>query len=286
MGVMLVVGCATPAEDPPPPCATPEFAAQVDVLSPHAIGIQGVVVHWVDQPADEGVEGPPAFGVTSLRREFATRTAAESFRGPFVVLVGGVERARAEVDFGACDFVAELGEDPSEVTQAVFRFTFELDGSFGPGSHIVWTPQLACFATATPPDVGAALVTPCAADERRLVYYLALDPPRVPTRILLDGEPIAPRSIGTWGDWVYLEIVIESPASRPPTDVDHQLSVELDGVVAEPITASFDECTRLYGDALTLMYQRQSLSLEGGVLQAVPGCECGFSDGRRLNHSP
>lgn len=278
----LIAGCGgSPGAGDP--CAVAAFAVQIDVQVSAVVGAERVVMHWADRPANEGVRGPQGSGVVSLRRELATRAEAAAFHVPFIVLVDGVERARAEIDFVACDLVADIGHDPASRTQAVYRFMLD-NSTFEGGSNIAYSPRVACLTRATPPLLIDQLSS-CPAAKPHLVYLLPLAAPLVATRVLLDGVPVEPRTIGRWDTGLLLEIDLESARDGA------SLSVELGGASAGTLQTASVTCPRAPspdGTTPALAYQRQSLKIEAGVLQldSNAGYECGWVDGQNVTAIP
>lgn len=288
--VIWLAGCSESSGQEP--CDLPPYAIQVDVQIPFDIGTQGVVVHWADQVPADGAVGPEGFGVASLRREFGTRAEAESFQVPFVVLVGGQQSASGEVDFAACDFVAELGQEPLERTQAVFRYRWDEFGTLGPGSNYAFTPMLACVTTTAHPGVPEQILWGCSGSQRHLVLYLPVDSSVTMTETRRDGELIAPRTIGRWGSGVLLELDLQSETSTPAAAVSSEVGVRVDGAPEATIVVDFDACLdqsiSVGKDPDSLVYQRRTLTLEDGTLaiDEWSGLNCMWADGTGLSVSP
>lgn len=280
---LLLGGCVSTGDDP---CLLPAYAVEVQVRVGADVGARGAVVHWADQAPADGVVAPPTSAVLALRRAFATRAEAESFRVPFVVLVGGVERGRDEVDFTACDrLVAEIGHDPAERRLAIFWYALDFDGNIDPSSP---PNVVSCQRDTTVPNQFDRLVGPCPLTERHLVYRLPLPTRVLPTRVTADGADLVPRTIWASGEGIVLELDIESSLDTAVADVMPTLGLELSGAAVGTFAAAYDPCIQVSlqegKDPDTLLYQQRTL--DAATLQIDEGYYCYWSDGTGTSRIP
>lgn len=286
------MSCGGPSGDADS-CELAPYSIQVDVQVPADL-ISELLVHWSDQSPDDGVVATEGFAVASLRRDFATRIEAETFRGPFLILVGGEELARFDVDFSACEFVATLGHEPQERTQAVFRYSFQPEGAtFGPGSNVAYTPTLACMTTTGLPWLPQQILEGCSPSERHMVLYLGVEATTTKVEIRGDGALIAPRTIGQWGSGVLVEIDLPSARGTPVGETSFQVGVTIDGQSEATAVVNWSTCAALSSagaghDPETLVYERRTLTLEGGALAVDEGSgvECMWANGTILIATP